>query len=73
MPNDELSKKFAKIDERLIQLEKAIFSKKKLDEKKPSKYTGLSGGIRLLIENRFFDSLRELNEIILELKKKFIG
>ena len=68
MSDLESSKRFTKIEERLTKLESAVFSEKKPDKTKPSEYTGLSGGIRLLIKNGFFDTLREVNEVILELK-----
>lgn len=67
------NERFSKIEKRLKKLENAVFKKSTSGKKqgKSSKdYAGLSGGIRLLIDNGFFKKLRELKEIVAELKRE---
>lgn len=68
MNDEEIRKRFEKIERRLDLLEgvdKKI--KKNLGKKN---YKGLAGGIRFLIDNIFFDSPKSLKEIIDELKRE---
>ena len=68
----ELKKELIKIKRRLVDIEKIVFPKTKTKsvEKKNANYNGLSGGIRLLINNKFFDKTKEVHEVILELEKR---
>jgi len=60
------------LEKRVTQLENTVFSKKfekPISALEKTNYAGLAGGIRLLIDNEFFKSLRSLSEIVSELKK----
>ncbi|MDG6934415.1 MAG: hypothetical protein JRN68_06920 [Nitrososphaerota archaeon] len=67
----ELKEIIDKIDQRLTDLENAVFNHetKQLGIKKAN-YKGLAGGLRLLLDNGFFDQPRSIDEIIIELNKK---
>jgi len=64
----ELAKILSSIEKRLAEIENIIFTEKPKFEKKKNDYSGLSGGIRQLVDNGFFDKPREMKEIIYELK-----
>lgn len=67
MSNDE---KINDILERLEKLENVVFNKKsKKIINNNGKYEGLSGGIQLLIDNSFFNTPRNVPEIVSELKR----
>ena len=67
---DEI-KKFEDYKKRLEKLEKAVFGKKeKTTQKLKSDYSGLVGGIQLLVDNGFFSNPKLLKEIVKELKVK---
>ena len=63
-------KRIGEIERRLENIEKIVFSEK--EKKKWSKvdHSGLRGGIRLLIDNGFFNQLRTVNEVSNELKRE---
>lgn len=72
-PAKSTDERFSKIEKRLQKLENAVFKKSKTFKKqgKPSSdYTGLIGGMRLLVDNGFFRKSRELKEIFNELKRE---
>ncbi|MFH1774528.1 MAG: hypothetical protein ABH874_06180 [Methanobacteriota archaeon] len=56
-------------EKRLSKIEEVIFSKK-VKVSKPADYTGLSGGIRLLIDNGFLNTPKSVNEIQNELTRE---
>ena len=56
-------------EDRISKLEKT-FSEKKTEKPKKSNYTGLSGGIRLLIDNGFLDTPKFVSEIVAEMKRE---
>ncbi|MFA6969459.1 MAG: hypothetical protein WC217_02575 [Candidatus Paceibacterota bacterium] len=63
-------KEFAAVLQRLDKLEKAVFAKETkamASAKGSDAYTGLVGGIRLIIDKGFFDEDRGLSEIRTEL------
>ena len=65
------SKKIKKLEERVAELEKAVFGTKSKRKTKPqSKYKGLTGGINLLIDNGFFKKPVLVTEVQDELKKE---
>jgi predicted nuclease with TOPRIM domain len=57
-------------ERRLSKLESLFTSKKEVVKDTKKRYKGLAGGIRLLIDNGFFSSPKDLNEIIAELKRE---
>lgn len=68
-----IDERFSKIEERLDTIEKIIFSQNKANEKKiieKDDFSGLNGGIRLLINNDFFSKSKTLKEIINELQRE---
>ena len=67
-----MAKKSSKtLEERVSDLEKAVFgSKKPIIKKTDDKYTGLIGGLTLLLENGFFKKLVLVTEVQDELKKE---
>lgn len=67
---ENLDSKFSDIENRLSALEKMVFSKDKKTEWKANEFKGLRGGIRLLIQNRFFDNPRTVKEVVEELKRE---
>ncbi len=67
-----MTKKSSKtLEERVSDLEKAVFgSKKPVIKKTEDKYKGLIGGLTLLIDNGFFKKPVLVNEVQDELKKE---
>ena len=67
-----MSKKPSKtLEERVSDLEKAVFgSKKPTIKKADEKYKGLTGGLTLLLENGFFKKPVLVTEVQDELKKE---
>jgi len=64
-------KEIAEIKKRLDKIEKELFSKKSGTKKQTSEkndYSGLVGGIQLLIDKKFFSKPRQLSEVTKELK-----
>jgi hypothetical protein len=59
---------FKKLEERVKKLEERIFIEKKVP--KADKFKGLSGGIRFLINNNFFDVPKSVEEIKKELDRE---
>jgi len=57
-------------EKRLSKIEETIFSKKVKVQKFPKNYSGLSGGIELLIDDGFFDTPKSTREIQGELKRE---
>ena len=57
-------------ESRLTKLEGLFSSKKVVVKDTKKRYKGLAGGIRLLIDNGFFSSPKDLKEIIAELKRE---
>jgi len=70
MNEESIKKEFSKIKTRLDKLEKTVFQDKKLTITQVSDYSGLRGGIRLLINNSFFSNPKSLNEIMEELQRE---
>ena len=71
MNDKELNKKFDAIEKRLEKLEQSLFESTSLQTKsKTSTYEGLTGGIRFLLNNNFFDKPKNLSEVVDELKRK---
>lgn len=67
MSDPSLHKRLDEFDSRLKRIEDLLFKKKQLPK---SDYKGLSGGIRLLIDNGFFESPHEYREVNEELKRE---
>lgn len=69
--NSDILKAIKRIEDRLNIIEGVLF-KKNTGPTKPTSnpYKGLAGGIRLLIDNKFFDSPKTISEIIEELKRE---
>lgn len=66
-----------KIDKRLIRIEKLvspdiiISSQTKTESKEKTKeFKGITGGVRYLIDNRFFEKPKSMRDIFDELKKE---
>ncbi len=69
---DKSSKKKT-LEERISELEKAVFGSKKTSaksSKKSKKFSGLVGGIELLMENNFFKKPVLVTEVQEELRKE---
>ena len=69
MENKDVSKKLQDHERRISALEKTLGNAKKPKPKK-SDYTGVGGGIRLLIDNRFLDTPKFVSEIAAEMKRE---
>lgn len=69
MNDEEINKRFEEIEKRLGALENKK-SEKIAREDKEENFSGISGGINLLIKNGFLNSLRDANEIKEELKRE---
>lgn len=76
MDEEEIKQEFEKVWEKIKDLEQRINSDvtPKIQQKKQKEtkknYKGLGGCINLLIDNKFFDTLKSLNEIIDEMKRE---
>lgn len=69
--DEEIKKKFEAIEKRLNALEgKKIEQKEEIKENKKEKFSGLGGGINLIIKNGFFNTPKTLNEIYQDLKRE---
>ena len=69
--NEEHIQKIEDIDERLKKIEDMFLSKNASEHSKvKDNFTGLSGGIRFLIKNGFFNEPKTLKEVIEELKRE---
>jgi len=69
----KIDEMFSKIVNRLDKLEKAVFSEETQvgkKTKKQKKYSGLTGGIQMLIDNNFFDIPKGVPTIASELKRE---
>jgi len=65
------SEKIKDIEKRLSRLEDIVLNKKvKKTIKTDGKYDGLGGGIQLLIDNSFFNTPKNVPDIVLELKRE---
>ena len=67
MNEQELQNKVLELENRLNKIEQTLINR---SIKPHKKYTGLAGGIRLILDNGFFDSPKSLNEVIDELKRE---
>jgi hypothetical protein len=67
---DDINTKFLEFEKRLKALEKIVFSHSEKPQMIKNDFKGLRGGIRLLIENEFFNEPRALNEVGDELKRE---
>ena len=67
---EEIKKIIEEHEIRIRKLEELFSSKKEIIKDVNKKYKGLAGGIRLLIDNGFFNTPKSLNEIINELKRE---
>jgi len=65
---EDILEKLEDHEKRISKIERLISSKKA--PKKLGDYKGLSGGIRLLIDNGFFNELKSIKETQDELKKE---
>lgn len=78
MSEKEILKILKKIDKKLDGIKIILKGKvykdlgKKIGKRSETKksYEGLSGGIKLLIKNNYFNKEREVKEVILELKRE---
>ena len=66
---EKLKKTIQDHEDRISKLEKP-FSEKKTEKPKKSNFTGVSGGIRLLINNGFLDTPKFVSEIVAEMKRE---
>lgn len=57
-------------EQRIKRLEELIFSKKEALKPIKKNYSGLAGGIRLLIDNGFLNEPKSVKEIMAELKRE---
>jgi len=67
---DELKKILKNHEERITKLEKLLSVSKTSKIAKSNNYSGLTGGIQFLIDNKFFNNPKELNEIVSKLKEE---
>ena len=67
---NELKQLLKKHEERITKLEKLLSLSKKPKIKKSNNYSGLTGGIQFLIDNKFFNNPKGLKEIISKLKEE---
>ncbi len=68
-----INERFSKIEKRLEKMEKVLFSEKSTVGKKTvkqKKYSGLAGGIQLLIDNKFLNNPKDVPTIVSELKRE---
>jgi len=73
MTPDEIQKieeMLEKHESRITKLESLFSSKKEITTDVKKRYKGLAGGIRLLMDNGFLNSPKDLNQIITELKRE---
>ncbi len=68
MSDPKIHQRLDDLDSRLQKIEKMLFTEKK--PLKKSNYSGLSGGMRLLIDNGFFATPHEYREVNEELKRE---
>lgn len=64
------SEKLKELEKRISHLESIVLRKKPGKVVETQKYSGLVGGIQLLIDNSFFDTTRNVPEIVAELKRE---
>ncbi len=67
---EEIKKTIQDHENRIKKLEATIFSKKDVAKISKKSYKGLAGGIRLLIDNGFFNEPQSVKEIMAELKRE---
>jgi len=65
----ELKQKLMEHENRLNKIEQSLKEPARIT-KPAKKYEGLAGGIRLLLDNNFFDTPKMLNDVIDELKRE---
>lgn len=70
MNDKELHNTLKDIKSRLEKIENVVFKNKKVKKEKDSDYTGLSGGIRLIIDNKFLNKPKDVSEIVSEMKRE---
>lgn len=70
MKEDKILQEIREIKERLVEIERIVLSKKSKPISTSQNYQSLSGGVRFLINQGFFNKLRSLNEVISELQKE---
>jgi len=78
MSFEKILKKLEEMDNRLERIEKKFFSVKteaSLKKSKPTStkkavYKGISGGVKMLIDNGFFETPRSMRQVIDELKRE---
>jgi len=77
MSDKKIIEMLDKIDKRLIRLEKLVAPDSTISPQTTTKsqekikdYKGITGGIRYLIDNRFFEKPKSMREIFDELKKE---
>jgi hypothetical protein len=70
MNEQEINTRFEAIEKRLDLLENKFFKSKQKNIEKKEDFSGLAGGIRLLIKNGFLNSPKDFKEIKEELKRE---
>ena len=68
--DEELKKRLDRIEERLAKLEGESIVAAKADKPVNASYTGLAGGLRLLLDNGFFNEPKTVDAIIEELNRE---
>ena len=68
---EKLKKIIEDHEDRISKLEKKLSTGKPVKpESKKSNYSGLSGGIRMLIDNKFLDAPKSASEVFEEMKRE---
>jgi hypothetical protein len=68
--DEETKKRIDKLEERIAILEDAGNIEKNEEQAKTSNYKGLAGGLRMLMDNKFFDQPKTMEEIVKELNRE---
>lgn len=66
----EIKKRVDDLEARLAKLESAIVVDDAVNKPAKVSYTGLAGGLRMLIDNGFFSEPKTIDEIIAELNRE---
>jgi len=67
---EDVNKTMEEFNARLTKVEQAVFGSQKRTKLKVASYKGLAGGVRLLMDNAFFDQPKAIEDIITELKRE---
>lgn len=67
---EEIKKALEELDARITKLESAMTLDENKGKLSKASYSGLAGGLRLLIDNGFFDQPKTIDEIIAELNRE---